>query len=264
MAIDPWALFDHAILGIGYEPKVSAIKALDKKLSEEAILCLSGFMGVAAQLAAGNIGRYKIGETVTLTLTNGQELPFIIIGKNADGDNTITVQSEKAFGRVRFCSELPGHPYGWSHPLHNDIRRWLRQFEGNIPEEDLDCVEIVKKNTRLSDEDGGDTIQTEEKFFLLSASEAGFRIDNEYVYDEGKAYEYFARNQNRSRRKVDLDGDPRYWWLRSPDPSHAHGVRLVHTDGSLGNSSANSSRAVAPACVIKAKAVLSPVKKRKS
>ena len=93
-------------------------------------------------------------------------------------------------------------------------------------------------------------------FFLLSASEAGFKVDDEYVYDEGPAYQFYADNDDFKRMKVDFNDDHRYWWLRSPYPSYAYIVRYVYTDGSLSTTSAYDAHyAVAPACVIKAKRI---------
>lgn len=42
-----------------------------------------------------------------------------------------------------------------------------------------------------------------------------------------------------------------WFWLRSPCPGYAHYVRIVSTDGSLGNGHAVSASGVAPACIFK-------------
>ena len=258
MTTDPWVAFDRLVMGGQIKLKPSEIKAIEEKFAEEKILSASGFMAAAAQLAAGNIDRFQTGDKITTVTESGNDLGWIIIGKNQDGDNTLTVQTERAFGKVRYCKPTQEHRYGWNHPLHNDMRNYLHtNFAKMFSEQDIDCLTYVQKKTRTCDEDGGEIVATTDMFFCLSASEAGFRVDDDYVYDEGSAYPFYAGNINACRAKIDFENNHRYWWLRSPHPSSAHSVRCVNTDGSLSSGHASlTSYAVAPACVIKAKPIL--------
>jgi len=257
MKIDPWPAFDRLVMGETAKLKPSEIKALEAQLAEDKILCMPGFAPVANQLAIGNIDKFHVGDKLSTSTETGLDLDWIIIGKNQDGDNTLTVQTEKAFGKVRYCKPTITHRYGWNHPLHNDMTGYLQTvFAKTFFKQDLECLTNVQKKTRTCDEDGGEIISTTDMFFLLSASEAGFEVDDEYVYDEGSAYQFYADNDDFKRMKVDFNNDRRLWWLRSPYPSYAYHVRLVGTDGSLISLSADlASSAVAPACVIKAKRI---------
>ena len=257
MPTDPWAAFDRLVMGSQVTLKLAEIKALEAKFAEEKLLSASGFMVAAAQLAAGNIDKFQIGDKIITATESGNDLDWIIIGKNQDGDNTLTVQTEKAFGKVRFCKPTQEHRYGWNHPLHNDMRNYLHtNFARMLSEQDIDCLTYVQKKTRACDEDGGDIISTTEMFFLLSASEAGFEVDDDCVYDEGGAYAFYAADIDAMRVKRDFENNRRYWWLRSPNPSSASDVRYVGTDGSLHyNGAYYAYIAVAPACVIKAKPI---------
>lgn len=257
MPTDPWMAFDRLVMGGKVRLKPAEIKAIEEKFAEEKILSASGFVVAAAQLAAGNIDRFQVGDIIPIVTETGIDMDFVVIGKNQDGDNTLTVQTKNAFGKIRFSGATADHPLGWNHPLHNTMRRYLNgDFAGLISKLDLDCLQLTKKLTRTSDEDGGEMVTTEDLFFCLSASEAGFTVDNEYVYNEGESYSFYSDNLDAFRIKSDFE-KRRYWWLRSPYPSIAYDVRLVGTDGSLYNSSAGyTSGAVAPACVIKAKPIL--------
>ena len=257
MPTDPWIAFDRLVMGGHVKLKPAEIKAIKEKFAEEKLLSASGFAFAAAQLAAGNIDRFQVGDIIPIVTETGIDIDFVVIGKNQDGENTLTVQTKNAFGKIRFSGATADHPYGWNHPLHNTMRKYLNEdFAKLISKVNLDCLQLSKKLTRTSDEDGGEMVTTEDLFFCLSASEAGFEVDDKYVYCEGAPYRFYADNLDVLRTKSDFE-KPRTWWLRSPGPSVAFLVRYVNTDGSLNYFAANSSsHAVAPACVIKAKPIL--------
>ena len=92
---------------------------------------------------------------------------------------------------------------------------------------------------------------TSDKLFLLSASEIGIAVDDDAIRDEGKPYAYFEDGDDEKRRLTDADGDPCYWWLRSPGPWSALGVRIVSPSGALNDVSvATLGHGLAAACVI--------------
>ena len=85
------------------------------------------------------------------------------------------------------------------------------------------------------------------KLFLLSEEEAGFeQTEATFVWFRGSSESALA---NRRMLK-DRDGDPAYWWLRSPNPGYAYYVRLVHSAGSLYYVNAYSGVGAVAACVI--------------
>ena len=51
--------------------------------------------------------------------------------------------------------------------------------------------------------------------------------------DQGSVWGLFNGAANVDRIKRDSGSTARHWWLRSPNPSTAGGVRLVYSDGSL-------------------------------
>ena len=101
---------------------------------------------------------------------------------------------------------------------------------------------------------------TVDKFFLPSRPEVFGGEDN--ASDKGDAWQYYSANSDKSsqanspgadsnRIKVQAsNGNPYYWWLRSPSVGYGSYVRTVYTGGSININTALSSYGVAPACVI--------------
>lgn len=101
---------------------------------------------------------------------------------------------------------------------------------------------------------------TVDKFFLPSRPEVFGGGDN--ASDKGDAWQYYSANSDKSsqannpgadsnRIKVQAsNGNPYYWWLRSPHVGNGDSVRYVSTDGYISYNTAYSSNGVAPACVI--------------
>ena len=101
---------------------------------------------------------------------------------------------------------------------------------------------------------------TVDKFFLPSRPEVFGGEDN--ASDKGDAWQYYSANSDKSsqanspgadsnRIKVQAsNGNPYYWWLRSPYVGIGNNVRTVFTDGYISYYGAINSHGVAPACVI--------------
>ena len=103
----------------------------------------------------------------------------------------------------------------------------------------------MKKITVAPDRDGGGLIETEDKLWLLSATEAGFAPDRDWSLEEGTAYPYFIRGSEA--RQI---GE--WWFLRSAYRASASNTWLVNTSGYAYDYyyAANAYRP-APACVIR-------------
>ncbi|NLV59210.1 MAG: hypothetical protein GXY67_10655 [Clostridiales bacterium] len=181
-------------------------------------------------------------------------LVWDIIGINADQSitgeaNTLTVLMRNPPLWRSFDDASKNHPWGCNRWATSSVRRWLREeFLGGFSPEDRDVLRTVAKETFNADSKRMEEIP--DVIFLLSASEAGFPVDNQWVMDEGRAYAFFASGEQRLRRKVDVDGDECYWWLRSPNPSNAVNVRYINPSGALYNNYASVSSGLAAACVI--------------
>ena len=119
----------------------------------------------------------------------------------------------------------------------------------------LECVvaSVVPCKTNNTFELDGWTLNTaytvEDKFYLLSRNEVGFGTEN---VAEGDVLEIYNGATNADRIKYDISAQTtaRVWWLRSPLPGFAGNVRVVLSDGSLGNYVACDGNGAVAACEI--------------
>ena len=115
-------------------------------------------------------------------------------------------------------------------------------------EDFLNAVNPVVKVTVLPD---GTTVETQDKFFLVSAEEIYAEGTNHYPYFENNASlpepDYAA---DAIRIKNFLDS-PRHWWLRNSAYGD-DGLMRVLTDGAVGSVKVKKVIAygIAPACCI--------------
>ena len=86
-----------------------------------------------------------------------------------------------------------------------------------------------------------------DKFYLASRPEVGLGAES---MDQGSAFAAYNGVTDADRIKRDSGGTARNWWLRSPTPSNAYGVRLVYSTGALDGYDACLGHSVAAACVI--------------
>lgn len=130
-------------------------------------------------------------------------------------------------------------------------------FLSDIDEDFLAVIGEVDKITALNTvSDGGGSVTTSEKVFLLSRPEV-YGGDEGISY-KGVAYPYYSENSDLSAAGTNADSNrikyrnnaAQYWWLRSPSAGDADSVRNVGATGGVDGNSANYSRGVAPACCI--------------
>ena len=216
------------------------------------------FEQVERDIAAGNMDKYRIGGLIRARHEVHGTIPFIIIGKGHDhepdgsGTERITAQALHVLEYRPFAVPKKGYPWGQNDYVASDIRDYLNgTFFDDFADEDKQAVVGALKRTYTPNYDDlrgpGYFSMTRELFFLLSASEAGFKGDN--IMDEGPVYAFYKACDEKRRIKTDQDDDETFWWLRSPYPSNLI-VRYVNTSGALSNSNANGGLGLAPACVI--------------
>ena len=170
-----------------------------------------------------------------------RELGEVVLSKNGmdwkvihkDGDG-IVIQMCRAYDWRPFARPDKQHPWGWNNYMASQIRRELN--------DEVITALFGDEQELIEDWQGMG------KLFLLSEEEAGFRqTEDTFQYYRGEDEEKLD-----SRRALkDGDGDPTFWWLRSPSPGNANYARFVYTDGSLYSSAASSSYGAVAACVIK-------------
>ena len=140
-------------------------------------------------------------------------------------------------------------PYG-----NRDNAGYLRGLNSNFKDvlataDIKDVANIVFETTGL---DGKSfTLNTaydiKDKIFILSHTEVNLSSSP----NVGSVLDYYINAGNTKRIKYRKDNNNvYYWWLRTPHPSVAFGVRRVYTSGALDNDYAYNSRGVAAACII--------------
>ena len=212
----------------------------------------------ASRLLAAGCGHiFHVGDVIVGKHAEAGRIAWTVIGKDMDHSPedrkgikpTITLLMRDVLpGFYPFSKRTPEYQWGHAHWPSSDIRAQLNgDFLGGFTAADQAAMIAVDKVTYTVDAEGGKTETTRDKLFLLSCTEAGFPAC-EYIKDEGAAYPYFTGDE--SRKKVDEDGDARYWWLRSPHPGNANIVRRVDTSGALRSGGANDGYGAAAACVI--------------
>lgn len=125
-------------------------------------------------------------------------------------------------------------------------------FLSGMDEEFLEAVGTVQKVTALA---GGGSVETNDKFFILSRAEVGGRDESSGV--EGGVYPYYANpsaptagTDAAAASRIRYQGNATYWWLRSC--SSATNAHLVFPDGHISNTNCDRNSGVFPACAITA------------
>ena len=188
----------------------------------------------------------------------------------------------KTNGTVENLNHIQRAIMGYNRWTHSGLRQWLntdaaantwwtpqnifdRQPSNSTSAGFLSVVDdelravigtVTKRNALNKVTDGGGYEDSEELMFLLSRSELYGGLENSI--NEGDPYPYYsdysdlsapgtAEDSNRIKYR---NGSAQYWWQRSCHSGYAHLVRYVYPTGFIGDSVADYSSGVAPACNI--------------
>ena len=215
---------------------------------------MPGIPEIARIIREGKLGQLHIGDTISTRHTLRDRLLWRIIGINADAaldgtPETVTVMLCNPPIWCSFDGGRKGFPFGCNEWEPSDMRARLQgDVLDGFDAEDRAVIVPVRKATYSPQNER--IRHTSDKLFLLSASEIGIAVDDDAIHDEGKPYAYFEDGDDEKRRLTDADGDSCCWWLRSPIPWSAGGVRIVSPSGALSNNGATNGNGLAAACVI--------------
>lgn len=223
------------------------------------------------------------GGTITTYDADGNVLESnITVAVGNDGTNLGTTGVEKAdcVNNIGTFNSIMRWAYGSNNYAESSIRQWINSstaanswwqrqtifdmapsyasVAGFLNGIDLDFaaalgeVDIVTaRNTiyETSDTLGG-SYTTRDKVFLLSMAELGLGKNDTIA--EGTVLPFYdgATQVDRIKYDVASPSTARYWWVRSPYPWDAYGVRIVRPDGSLSSGNASGGYGAAAACVI--------------
>lgn len=147
----------------------------------------------------------------------------------------------------------------WWHPQTNYDRpvSYADTRDGFLTYLDQEFVNILcnveKKNRTNSvyDEKGiTQAYSTIDRVFMMSNEELGF--SSESGINTGTVYKYFENAEDVDRIAYDISNNStaRYYWMRTPLPSYASGVRGVDTTGALHSGGAYNGYGARFDCVI--------------
>ena len=171
-----------------------SIASVDYRLTDEDKLC------------SGQAYRYyNVGDEIYLSMTGLGNMKFIVVGKEIDGVNTITLCSERVLGECKFSntstndSDHKGAVYSTSVIRSTLISTYLPKFSSKIQ----NAIKSVNKECP----DG----TVNDKIWLFSTTETGTDWSI-YHYDNlGFAYPYFTY---KNLVKIDLNNNAKRWWMR--------------------------------------------------
>ena len=131
---------------------------------------------------------------------------------------------------------------------------WMNGMDADF----LEVIAPVRLTTaRNNVNEGGGSDVTIDKFYF--PSRPNLYMGKENNIDEGPAWQRYSAYSDKdaadagadSARIKRLNGNPQWYWIRTPDTGIASIVRYVTSDGSLSSNLANiGGGGVAPACTI--------------
>ena len=212
--------------------------------------------GLATSLADGQTGTC-LGTVTAETMTYRSASYCNMTRRNAHGSNYYIGSDERAWmnSKAKAGVDAKGVQLWQSGSLGIFDIPSTANVAGNLHGVDpalLDVMGKVRKRTYLHPADRSDQsvkyADTEELVFPISMEEAGLGTTNDGVHEnavdaEGNVkttpYAYYARRTTGAERIKYQNGTARYWWLRSPIPSHCSTVRYVNSSGALSTTSAS-------------------------
>lgn len=131
---------------------------------------------------------------------------------------------------------------------------WMNGMDADF----LEVIAPVRLTTaRNNVNEGGGSDVTIDKFYF--PSRPNLYMGKENNIDEGPEWQRYSAYSDKdtantgadSARVKRLNGNPQWYWIRTPYTGYAYNVRGVNSDGSLyGSPAYNGGGGVAPACTI--------------
>lgn len=193
---------------------------------------------VAKVLAAGNDGYLSVGDVITDKLKNGETFSVEVVALNPYAENTAVFVFKDLPERYVMNDDATNRG-GWRDCK---MRRHLRdEFFALLPD---DLQAVIKERT-IKQKLNGNIVTTQDKLWIMSHVEI---FGGTYETDiDDVQFEWFKDRRNRIKF---FNGEPYYWWERSPYYSNTNNFCYVYTNGNAGTNFAYYSYGVAPAFII--------------
>ena len=162
---------------------------------------------------------YNVGDIVTLPMSDYGNIEFEVVGKNVDGNNTITLVTKNILENTVWSNS------GLNNYSTSDIRTYLN---GTILNKFDSSIQDVIKATSKICHDGTSEITLTDKLWLLSYTEVGYS-GSSVAAVEGTHYEYYSSDEKRTKI---FNGSATFWWLRTPRNDNTTNAYSVGSQGS--------------------------------
>ncbi len=161
----------------------------------------------------------KVGDEITDVLTTGETVTFVVVDEDVMGLKNCLADEHKMNNRLTNVG-------GWAN---TEMRRYLNEEIFKTLPEALQAIIIPR-----------DFGKTQDRLWLFSETE----IFGETIFSEpcesDRHFKYFQTRDNRI--KLDCDGDPCWWWERSPRAGASTIFCLVNSGGGASSSYGDASR----------------------
>lgn len=193
---------------------------------------------VAKVLAAGNDGYLSVGDVITDKLKNGETFSVEVVALNPYAENTAVFVFKDLPERYVMNDDATNRG-GWRDCK---MRRHLRdEFFALLPD---DLQAVIKERT-IKQKLNGNIVTTQDKLWIMSHVEI---FGGTYETDiDDVQFEWFKDRRNRIKF---FNGEPYYWWERSPYYNNATAFCRVAAGGLADYNGARRSYGIAPAFII--------------
>ena len=198
----------------------------------------SKWADIARQIAAGNDGFITVGDEIKFQLKNGVDVVVQAVAVDAYAKNSV-VFAFKDYPERYVMNDEATNRGGWEACK---MRRYMNgEFLELLPD---DLKSVIKLRT-IKQKLGDRVVTTQDMLWAMSRKEI-FGQDWETDIDDVQ-FEWFKDRHNRIKFH---NGDPAYWWERSPYYNIDYYFCFVGTGGSANYYSAYYSYGVAPAFMV--------------
>ena len=184
------------------------------------------------KLCSGEAYKYfDVGDVIEIPMRSYGDQLFDVVGKNADGNNTITLANKELFLLTQWHTSNVNkyETCALRELLNKDI---FMQFDSEVQS----AIKVVPKVCHNK----STAVTLTDKVWPFSYTEVGFS-GNSYAPAEGTNYNFWKSNADRIKR---YEGSATRWWLRTPYTNSDTGSWYVYTDGSSSNYNCSNSNGV--------------------
>lgn len=182
--------------------------------------CADSWEAIARQIESGNDGYINLGDEISFSLKDDTQVTVQAAALSPYGGSTVAFVMKDLLPWMKGMNVRNENGGGYAS---SEMRRWIEEeIQPKFPDE---LLAVIKPRT-IRQVMGNREFSTEQKLWLPSKREI-FDLDDETDPD-GAFFPLFSTE--KSRIKALSNGEPYWYWLRSPDGDRF--FRCVNDNGS--------------------------------